>query len=175
MPNPRPNPDNLTPHTPALQSALTRQHLFRRDCPNGRFTRWRGAVFQSCCATPERLLSYAVHVGRQALDVSAAPKEQALLHVPEGIFVPSLHNLHMNILRSLYVCGLKFNTSTDLMADVRAGRSGLELGLGLGLGLRLRLRVGVWGRVSQQVPQCAAALLRAKLRRMLEGHRLRGE
>ena len=57
--------------------------------------------------------------------MSAAPKEQALLHVPEGIFVPSLHNLHMNILRSLYVCGLKFNTSTDLMADVRAGRSGL--------------------------------------------------
>ena len=93
-----------------------------------------------------------MHVGRQALDVSAAPKGQALLRVPEGTFVPSLHNTHMNILRSLYVCGSKINTSTDLMADVRAGRSGLELGLGLGSGLRLRLRVRVWGRVSQEVP-----------------------
>ena len=79
-----------------------------------------------------------MHVGRQALDVSAAPKGQALPRVPEGMFMPSMHNTHMNILRSLYVCGSKINTSTDLMADVRAGRSRLELGLGLGLGLRLR-------------------------------------
>ena len=79
-----------------------------------------------------------MHVGRQALDVSAAPKGQALLRVPEGMFMPSMHNTHMNILRSLYVCGSKINTSTDLMADVRAGRPRLELGLGLGLGLRLR-------------------------------------
>jgi hypothetical protein len=132
---------------------LGRQHLFRRDCPNAPLTRHRN-VFPSCCGAPERLLSYAVHVGREALDVLAARrlKGQALLRVPEGRFVPGLESRHMNIMRSLHVCGT--DSSTDLLADVRAGRC-------------------------RSMPQCTAAprsrlRLRLSLRLKL-GPRLHGE
>ena len=101
---------------------LGRQHLFRRDCPNARTTR-STIVFPSCCGSPERLLSYAVRVGREALDVLAARrlKGQALLRVPEAMLAPGIGNRHMNILRSLNVCGSN-NVSTNLRADVQAGR-----------------------------------------------------
>ena len=117
---------------------MGRQHLFRRDCPNSRQTRSR-VEFPSCCGAPERLLSYAVHVGREALDVPAARrlKGQALLRVPEGMFVPGMNNRNMNIMRSLHVCGMNTNNSTDQLADVRAGRcraAAAPRGVGYGLG-----------------------------------------
>ena len=120
---------------------MGRQHLFRRDCPNARQTSYR-VVFPSCCGAPERLLSYAVHVGRSSTSSGKHAqrlKGQALLRVPEGMFLPGMNSRHMNIMRSLHVCGMNTNSSIDFLTDVRAGRCSAAAPRGVGF---LRLRPG---------------------------------